>query len=139
MKAPRCLHVAVGLVGLLAGSSFGAPPAAAGAAAASALEPHLRKTMSWTCPSLGEAFDVKIYFARPSTGAEAAEVILYVINDAWERIGREGDGSILRDMIDEGFIVVTLDFGHNGRAVSPAIDGEIGSSWCRRAAAWRPI
>ena len=122
---PRFRVAVVLLAGVLASASLGVSPAAGAAEDMSALKPFVRKAMTWTCPSLGKAFPVTIHFARPSTGGEARDVILYVINGAWERIGRESDLSILRDSIDQGFIVVTLDFGDTPEAVSPAIDGDI--------------
>ncbi|NLF29957.1 MAG: hypothetical protein GX591_03615 [Planctomycetes bacterium] len=117
--------VLVLLPGVLAGPVLGASPAGGASEDLSALKPFLRTSMAWTCPSLGRDFPLNVYFARESTGSEAREVILYVMNEAWERIGRESDLSILRDYIGQEFIVVTLDFGNAPQAVSPAIDGDI--------------
>jgi len=49
-------------------------------------------------------------------------VIFYVINHAMERIGTEDDISIVSDLLDEGYIVFTLDYKNNPKAVSPEID-----------------
>ena len=43
----------------------------------------------------------------------------------WERIGQEDDLSILTDFIKKKFIVITLDFGNDPKAVSPSFDNDI--------------
>ncbi len=81
--------------------------------------------MQFNFPSLKKDFPIHIYFADETTGAEPREVIIYVRNRAWERIGQEGDLSILKDYIERKFIVMTLDFGEEPNAVSPLIDDDI--------------
>ena len=90
-----------------------------------ALQPHLRKSLSWDMPTLRKTYPANIYFLEETTGNQPAEVIIYVKNGAWERIGTESDLSILKDYIEKRFIVVTLDLGHEPAAVSPAIDLDI--------------
>jgi len=104
--------------------AFGAPEGD-GTALAAALKPHLRKTMDWEMPSLGKSFTVNTYFMEETTGERPAEVIIYVMNSAWERIGTESDLSILQDYIGKRFIVVTLDLGNQPAAVSPDVDADI--------------
>ena len=91
----------------------------------SALQPYLRKSLQWDFPSLNKKFPLNIYYLEESTGSEAREVIVYVKNRAWERIGQEDDLSILKDYIGKKFIVVTLDLGYEPKAVSPSIDFDI--------------
>jgi len=81
--------------------------------------------MQFNFPSLKKDFPINIYFADETTGAEPREVIIYVRNRAWERVGQEGDLSILKDYIEKKFIVMTLDFGDEPNAVSPFIDDDI--------------
>ena len=57
--------------------------------------------------------------------AEAAPVILYVINHSMERAGTESDVDILTDLLNEGYIVVTMDYKNNPAAVSPGLDWSI--------------
>src|SRR3972149_7068805 len=77
----------------------------------SELDPYLKKSVSWKCDKLNKEIPLKIYFLDDSTGFDGAEVIVYVKNRAWERIGQESDLSILSDYIQKKFIVFTADFG----------------------------
>jgi hypothetical protein len=90
-----------------------------------ALNPYLRKSLEWEVPSLNKKVPANIYFVDETTGDRPAEVIIYVKNSAWERIGTESDLSILKDYIGKRFIIVTMDLGNEPRAVSPAIDFDI--------------
>ena len=81
--------------------------------------------MQWNFASLKKEFPVNIYYVEQTTGAGTAEVIIYVKNRAWERIGTEGDLSILKDYIDKKFIIMTVDLGDTPQAVSPLIDDDI--------------
>ena len=50
-------------------------------------------------------------------------IIFYVINHtSYERIGQENDVSILQDYIDQGYVVVTVDFKSHANATSPYIE-----------------
>lgn len=91
----------------------------------SELEPYLRRSLMFDFPSLNKEYPVNIYYVEETTGNEARDVILYIKNRAWERIGTESDLSILSDYIDEGFIVMTLDFGDEPEATSPFIDNDV--------------
>lgn len=95
------------------------------AGALSELNPYLLKTVSWKCTTLEQEVPVKIYFSGGETGPDGAEVIVYLKNRAWDRIGRESDLSILNDYIRNNFIVVTVDFGHDERAISPRFDEDL--------------
>lgn len=50
------------------------------------------------------------------------DVIFYVINWNGERIGQESDVSILSDYISQGYVVVTVDYLNNEKAVPPDIE-----------------
>ena len=91
----------------------------------SELNPSLRKTVSWKLPDLNKEVPLKIYYLEESTGDEARDAVIYVTNKAWERIGKEDDLSILRDLIKQKFIVITMDLGNDKKAVSPFIDNDI--------------
>ena len=108
------------LSGVLASCASGASPQPRPSSEelAAALKPRLRKSMQFNFPSLKKDFPIHIYFADETTGAEPREVIIYVRNRAWERIGQEGDLSILKDYIERKFIVMTLDFGEDQRRLS---------------------
>ncbi|MCK5135440.1 MAG: Ig-like domain-containing protein [Bacteroidales bacterium] len=89
------------------------------------LKPYLRKSILWKCTTLNKEVPLNIYFLNDSTGNDGAEVIVYVKNQAWERIGKESDLSILSDYIHKKFIVITVDFGNDPRAVSTHFDKDI--------------
>jgi len=68
---------------------------------------------------------VRVYYADANTGPGGAQVIVYVKNKAWPRIGQEPDLPILRDNIRNKFIVITVDFGYDPNAVSTFIDKDL--------------
>ncbi len=91
----------------------------------SGLKPYLRKSVIWKCEKLDKEIPLNIYFLEDSTDTDGAQVIVYVKNQAWERIGQESDLSILRDDIQKKFIVITADFGNDPKAVSTFIDKDL--------------
>jgi hypothetical protein len=68
---------------------------------------------------------MNIYFLGGNAGPAGSEVIVYVKNSAWDRIGQESDLSILSDYIQKKFIVITVDFGNDKLAVSPRFDKDL--------------
>lgn len=55
-------------------------------------------------------------------GYEGTPVIIYTINHPGiERIGTDSNSTIIRSMLDKGYIVIVLDYLNNSKAVSPAI------------------
>ncbi len=55
-------------------------------------------------------------------GTKGRDVIAYAINFRGERIGTEDDVSILRDYIDDGYVVLVIDFNKNELSSSPNIE-----------------
>ena len=53
------------------------------------------------------------------------QMIFYIINSSEKRVGTESDNTIIADFLDEGYIVVTLDYKNSPLAVSPSIDWSI--------------
>ena len=72
-------------------------------------------------------FTLKLYYKDPQIEKVQTDVpiIFYIINHSMERIGTEDDVSILTDLINEGYIVFTMDYKNNPKAVSPEIDWSI--------------
>jgi len=91
----------------------------------SPIKPFLRKSTDWKCMTLDREVPVSIYYAGQDPGPEGAEVIVYMKNKAWNRIGKESDLSILKDYIEKNFIVITVDFGNDKLAVSPGFDKDL--------------
>jgi hypothetical protein len=95
------------------------------AADLSELKPYLRKTVSWKCSILDRVVPMNIYFHGGNAGTDGSEVIVYIKNSAWDRIGQESDLSILSDYIQKKFVVITIDFGYDKLAVSPHFDKDL--------------
>ncbi len=72
--------------------------------------------------SVKRACDQKGYHSFLSAGRNRRDVIVYAINFVGERIGTEDDVSILRDYIDEGYVVLVADFGKNPEAGVPNLE-----------------
>lgn len=66
---------------------------------------------------------VHLYIYTDGKEAEGArDVIFYVINHANERIGQEPDTSIIGSYIEEGYVVIVVDYLKDSRALSPNIE-----------------
>jgi len=89
------------------------------------LNTHLKRSLQWKSPSLNREVPLNIYFQGNTSEWEEPQVIVYLKNKAWERIGQESDESILKDYLQKRFIVITLDYGKDPRAVSPAFDKDL--------------
>lgn len=89
------------------------------------LDPYLKKSVNWKSTTLNREIPLKIYFLGDRGEWEESEVIVYLKNKAWERIGQESDLSILRDYIQKKFIVITVDYGKDAQAVSPHFDKDL--------------
>ncbi|MEX1239941.1 MAG: Ig-like domain-containing protein [Cyclobacteriaceae bacterium] len=97
----------------------------AGATSLPQLDPHLKLSISWPSPTLKRDVPLKIYFQGTPKELEEPEVIVYLKNKAWERIGQESDLSILTDYLGKRFIVITLDYGMDPQASSPNFDNDL--------------
>ncbi|MBE7053652.1 MAG: hypothetical protein E7391_05185 [Ruminococcaceae bacterium] len=72
-------------------------------------------------------FTLKLYYKEPNMEKSKRDipVIFYIINHGMERVGTEDDISIIKDFIEEGYLVFTLDYHNNKAAISPEIDWSI--------------
>ena len=61
--------------------------------------------------------------AKADTSSQKTEVIFYIMNynDKDENLSDEADAPIIYDLVDQGNLVVTLDYFNNERACNPAI------------------
>lgn len=59
---------------------------------------------------------------KPGYAVDATNLVLYVVNARFERIGTDSDVDIIKSMIDRGYIVTVLDYKNNAKAVSPDLD-----------------
>src|SRR5688500_4639920 len=81
------------------------------------LDQYLKKSIIWTSPTLNREIPLKIYFQGKPDELEEPEVIVYLKNKAWDRIGQEPDLPILSDYIQKRFIVITADYGNDPKAI----------------------
>ncbi|MEO8763105.1 MAG: Ig-like domain-containing protein [Ginsengibacter sp.] len=92
----------------------------------SELDQWLKKSTKWKSVTLQKELPLKVYFLGDHTESpDGDEVIVYLKNKAWNRIGQESDLSILRDYIQKKFIVITLDYGKEPQAISPHFDSDL--------------
>lgn len=49
-------------------------------------------------------------------------IFIYVVNTCIERIGTDSDVSIIKSMLDRGYVVTVVDYLNNPKAVSPDLD-----------------
>ncbi|MBQ9785750.1 MAG: hypothetical protein IJW29_09630 [Clostridia bacterium] len=79
---------------------------------------------------IGIPYEVTVYYDYATHGKATAgfmtegatPVILYVVNTRAERIGTDSDVSIIKSMLDRGYIVVVADYLNNAAAISPALE-----------------
>ena len=84
-----------------------------------------RKSLMWHAAKVDIDCPMNIYYKQADTGGSEKPVIVYVMNHGYPRIGQESDASILSDMIDDEYIVITVDFSNNTSAVSPYFDNDL--------------
>ena len=90
------------------------------------LQVYLRKSASINSETLGKDIPLNVYFVdETSTSPQQAPVVVYIKGLAVERIGQESDLSILSDYIEQGYIVICIDYEGDERAVGPAIDKDL--------------
>ena len=78
-------------------------------ASLSELDPYLKKSVTWKSATLNKEIPLKIYFLGDRTeNPDGVEVIVYLKNKAWDRIGQESDLSILRDYIQKNLSLSRL-------------------------------
>lgn len=74
---------------------------------------------------IGIPAEISIYFDKKNSfkdGYSGTPIILYAVNTCMDRVGTESDESIIRSMLDRGYVVAVLDYLNNRAAVSPALD-----------------
>jgi len=102
-------------------SAFGQDP--------SELAPYLRKSTMWHCAKLQRDIPLNVYYITGGTHSRpwdiGSPVIVYVKNHGEERIGQEPDAPILLHYLNQHYIVITIDFENDPRAVSPFFDKDL--------------
>jgi acetyl esterase/lipase len=111
----------ISLLQAFAGSASGEDPPE--------LAEYLRKSTTWHCAKLDKDVPLNIYYITRSTHSRpwniGSPVIVYVKNHGEERIGQEPDAPILLHYLNQRYIVITIDFENDPRAVSPFFDKDL--------------
>ena len=93
------------------------------------LQSYLRKSTMWHCAKLEKDVPLNVYYITRSTYSRPwnirSPVIVYVKNHGEERIGQEPDAPILLHYLNQRYIVITIDFENDPRAVSPFFDKDL--------------
>ncbi|MBR5448423.1 MAG: Ig-like domain-containing protein [Clostridia bacterium] len=79
---------------------------------------------------IGIPVELTIYYdaSRPTksgTAVDATNLILYIVNADFERIGTDSDVEIIKSMMERGYIVTVLDYKNHSKAKSPDLDFSI--------------
>jgi hypothetical protein len=90
------------------------------------IDNYLVRSTTWESSTLDNSeVPLKIYHNAVQAPAEGFPVIMYCMNHGHKRIGQESDETILLDYILQDYIVITVDYGNDERAVSPAVNDEL--------------
>jgi hypothetical protein len=79
----------------------------------------------WLSPVTGKSLSMKVLEPRNFQGSQPSLLIVYLENLVAPRVGTDSDDSIIRDFLDKGYVVVTLDYDHNPKACVPFINADI--------------
>lgn len=76
---------------------------------------------------IGIPVDITTYYdaAKPTKSGkevEATNLVVYVVNIEFDRIGTDSDVDIIKSMLERGYIVSVVDYKYNSKAVSPDLD-----------------
>jgi len=97
-------------------------------AGAAAEMPKPAQTGAWKSPVLDKDLPTALYVPAddaPLKSRHGRPGILYLLNLAGERISAEADGPIIADFLQEGFLVLTIDYGKHDKAVAPFINHDL--------------
>ncbi len=80
-----------------------------------------------TWPSAATKHPVKMAVLKPKdfNASHPSPLIVYLENLAAPRVGTDTDDAILRDFLNDGYVVITLDYAHESEARLPFINRDI--------------
>ncbi|MCE5326595.1 MAG: prolyl oligopeptidase family serine peptidase [Planctomycetaceae bacterium] len=88
-------------------------------AAQGALTPD--RTGQWTSTVVGKALATELFVPQGKAPRQARPGIIYLKNLNHPRIGQEEDAAIIADLLKDGFMVLTVDYAKDPKAVAPQI------------------
>lgn len=87
--------------------------------------PDPLETVEWASEHVETPVQLSLHASGGSFQNLTNPVVVYVVNHAMPRVGRESDATILRDMLAEDWVIVLADFGSSEQAVAPALEHEL--------------
>ncbi|MHC4983845.1 MAG: prolyl oligopeptidase family serine peptidase [Planctomycetota bacterium] len=97
-------------------------------AAVAAAAPAAAQKGQWQSPVLGKALPTELSVPpaeAPGASRHGRPCIIYLKNLSTPRVGRERDESILADFLKDGYVVLAIDYGRDGKAVAPHINHDL--------------
>ena len=82
------------------------------------------ETVSWDSATTGSTL-VGHVLLPPHAAAGPVPTVVYLTNLSVPRLGTEPDGPILSDLAKDGYLVLTLDYQHSPKAVSPLLNADM--------------
>jgi hypothetical protein len=90
---------------------------------ASAAELPTPKQITWTSETTGGAINGLVYLP-PAAADKPLPAVVYQKNLSVERIGQETDEAIVSGLVNDGNLVLVLDYQHHEKAKSPTINAD---------------
>lgn len=85
----------------------------------------IAQTNQWASVATGQSLKVSVFSPGTSRTNEPFPLVVYLENLASPRVGTEGDEAIIRDFVNEGYAVVTLDYARSSQARVPSINRDL--------------
>lgn len=86
-------------------------------------EPEL--TNAWSSAATGQTLKMTLIKPNESSNNQTPPLVVYLKNLASVRTGTESDEAIIHDFLNDGYVVVTLDYAHGPRAHVPFINRDL--------------
>ena len=86
------------------------------------------QTGEWNSPVLNKALKTELFLPAedaPGGSRRGRPAIIYLKNLNFPRVGKEPDDSIIADLLKQGYLVMTIDYGKDPKAVAPHINFDL--------------
>lgn len=80
----------------------------------------------WPSLIAKESLKMSVFKPKGFSTNQASPLIIYLKNLAAPRIGTDDDDTIIHDFLNDGYLVVTLDYAHHSKACVPFINRDLG-------------
>jgi hypothetical protein len=79
----------------------------------------------WASVVTGRKLDLKVFEPREFHTNQPTPLVIYLENLAAPRTGTDSDQAIIGDFLNDGYLVATLDYGHDPKARVPFINRDL--------------